>query len=320
VVPAAQSDLAARYTAFLAGVPDGLAKAGGVAAGETAAAAMLAARANDGRNGAFRFVTGTGPGRWRPEPPAFVSDPVAWLKDVKPFVVRSASQLRADAPDPLTSRRYARDYDEVKSMGSATSTVRTADQTSAARFWAENGPRTWSRILRTLAGQRDASTAVNARLYAMAYMATADALITVWEGKAQWSFWRPITAIRQTGGERGDPAWAPLIDTPPYPDHPSGLSAVAAAMVRTAQLVFGTDGVAFSDTNVAGIARSFTTLSQAANEVVDARVWSGIHFRNADTQGAAIGVDVAEWSARHYFRPARGDEEDDVVHVGGDGD
>ncbi len=311
IVPGQKVVLDAQYAASLAGIPDGAAKTRGIAVGEAAAAAMIAARTNDGRFGPFRFAVGSAPGVWRPVLPAFVNDPNAWLKDVKPFLIESSAQFRSKGPLRLTSRKYAREYAEVKALGSATSTTRTADQTLAARYWAENPPATWSRIFRKLSAQEGLSIAENARLFAMLYMTAADALISVWDDKAYWSFWRPITAIREadTDGNpatEADPAWLPLIVNPPYPEHPSAHNALSGSIVATLRKFFGTDKVAWTDTNNAGLTRSFTRFSHAIKEILDARVWSGIHFRTAEVQGARIGRQVAKWRDKHYFRPVRG--------------
>jgi hypothetical protein len=308
LVPAQRGTLDALYAGSLAGVPDGEPKTRGIAVGEEAAAAMIAARALDGRFGAFRFAVGSGPGVWRPVPPALGNDPSAWLKDVTPFLIEDAAQFRSHGPLELTGHRYAREFDEVKALGALTSSVRTADQTHAARYWAENPPATWSRIFRTLSAQQGLTLAENARLYAMLYMTAADALIAVWDDKAHWSFWRPITAIRDAGSD-GNPLtqpqddWTALIANPPYPEHPSGHTGLSGSIVKTLQQFFGTDGIAWTDTNNAGLTRSFTSLSQAIDEIVDARVWSGIHFRTADVQGQRIGRHVAAYRQGRYFRP-----------------
>ena len=308
LAPAQHATLEAQYVASLAAIPDGSSKTRGIAVGEAAAAAMISARTDDGRFGPFRFAAGSGLGVWKPVLPAFVNDPNAWLKDVKPFLIRSPSQFRSKGPLALTSRKYAREFDEVKSLGSATSTARTADQTLAARYWAENPPGTWSRIFRTLSAQEDLSVVDNARLYAMLYMTAADALISVWDDKAHWSFWRPITAIREADIDGNptteqDAGWLPLIPTPPYPEHPSGHTGLSGSFVKTLQQFFGTDRVAWSDINNAGLRRSFTRFSQAIDEIVDARVWSGIHFRTADEQGERIAKQIARYRDKHYFQP-----------------
>jgi PAP2 superfamily len=308
LVPAQQMVLDTQYAASLAAVPDGSPKTRGIAVGNAAAAAMIAARTDDGRFGPFRFAVGSGPGVWKPVLPAFVNDPNAWLKDVKPFLIRSSSQFRSDGPLPLTSRRYAREFEEVKAFGSAGSDVRSEDQGLAARYWAENPPATWSRIFRTLSAQEGLSLVDNARFFAMLYMTAADALISVWDDKAHWSFWRPITAIREAdtdGNPRteSDTGWLPLIATPPYPEHPSGHTGLSGSIVKTLQQFFGTDKVAWSDTNNGGLTRSFTRFSDAIEEIVDARVWSGIHFRTADEQGEQIGRQVARYRNERYFEP-----------------
>ena len=308
LVPAQQAALDALYAASLSGIPDGEPKTRGIAVGEQAAAAMIAARTNDGRFGAFRFAIGSGSGVWRPVLPAFVNDPAAWLKDVKPFLIEDPEQFRSKGPLELTSHRYARELDEVKSFGLLTSTERTADQTHAARYWAENPPATWSRVFRTLSAQQGLTLVENARLYAMLYMTAADALIAVWDDKAHWSFWRPITAIREAGSDdnpltQPQDGWTPLIATPPYPEHPSGHTGLSGSIVKTLQQFFGTDEIGWTDTNNAGLTRSFSSLSQAIDEIVDARVWSGIHFRTADVQGQRIGRHVASYRQGRYFRP-----------------
>jgi len=316
LLPGQQTALRALYDSSLAEIPAGRARDGGVAVGEIAATAMLAARANDGRFPAnpFRFPAPATPedpwpvGQWRPTPAAFVNDPFAWVKDVKPLFVADPARFRSAGPNRLAGRQYAREFDEVKRLGSLTSSARTADQTDMARFWAE-GPAIWTRIARQLSTARGLGEADNARLLAMLYLTGADAVISCWDDKARWLFWRPITAIREAGSDgnpatEADPAWVPLINTPPYPDHPSGLSCLGGSYASTLRDFFGTDRAGFSITSASsGTTRSFTTFSQAIDEIVDARVYSGIHFRTADSHGARIGRAVARYRERHEFRP-----------------
>lgn len=307
LVPAQQATLDQQYEDALDALPTGPARADGIAAGQAAATAMLAARSDDGRFGPYRFETGTAIGAWRPVAPSHASDPNAWLKDVTPFLVDGPDRFLSKGPAALGSRRYARDYAEVMSVGSATSTVRTADQTEAARYWAENPTGTWSRILRTVATQEGVGTVDGARLFAQSYMAAADSLITVWTDKARWSLWRPITAIEH-GDDDGnrwttaEPGWTPLLPTPPYPEHPSGLTALSGSMTETMRQFFHTDHIGWSDTSAAGRTRTFTRASEAVDEVVDARVWSGIHFRTADEQGADIARRMVQWQSTRHFR------------------
>jgi hypothetical protein len=307
IVPAQKDVLDAQYAASLEGIPDDSQKRRGIAVGEAAAAAMIAARTDDGRFGAYRFPVGSGPGVWKPVLPSFVNDPNAWLKDVRPFLIRHGNQFQSRGPLALTSAKYARELNEVRSLGSDTSTARTADQTHAARYWAENPPATWSRVFRTLSKEQELTLVQNARLYAMLYLTAADALISVWNDKARWLFWRPITAIREADTDGNpvtdkDEAWLPLIANPPYPEHPSGHLGLSGSFVATLQDFFKKDKVAWTDTNDAGLTRSFRRFSQAIEEIVNARVWSGIHFRTADEHGARIGRKVAGWRERHYFQ------------------
>jgi hypothetical protein len=311
IVPAQQVALEARYQASLAAIPEGKAKAGGIAVGEASAAQMIAARTGDGRFGAFRFQVGSEPGQWRPALPAFVNDPNAWVAQVRPFLIDSPAQFRSDGPNALESKRYTREFAEVKSIGSLNSTTRTADQTDMARFWAEHGLAMWSRVFRQLSAGHYLSIAENSRFFAMMYLTAADAAISCWDDKAHWGFWRPITAIREADTD-GNPAtdadtgWLPLIATPPYPDHPSGHGCVSSSIVESLRDFFGTDRAEFSATSVtSGTTRSFARFSQAIEEIVDARVYSGIHFRSADVQGARIGRQVARFRDQHYFGPER---------------
>jgi hypothetical protein len=304
-----RNDLAVKYAASLAAITDGAAKDGGIAVGHAAASAMLAARTDDGRFGPFRFTdpgAGATAGQWRPV--ASGSDPNAWVAFVKPFLVDSREQFISAGPSALTSAEYAADFAEVKEIGSLTSASRTADQTAAARFWTDNATGMWSRIFRQLSTTRGLTTVENARFFAMLYLTGADALITVWADKARWSFWRPISAIRGAADDgnpatEADSAWSPLIATPPYPDHSSGHSSLSSSYVQTLQDFFGMDKISFSATNPAfGTTRSFTRFSDAIKEIVSARVWSGIHFRYADTSGANIGKHVAHFRLKHYFQ------------------
>jgi hypothetical protein len=307
IVPAQQSTLATRYAASLAAIPDGAAKRGGVAVGEAAGWAMIAARTEDGRFGPYRFPVGAAPGSWRPVLPPFPNDPNAWVKDVEPFLGKDPERYRSHGPYDLGSRKYAREFEEVKLLGSLTSTDRSADQTDASRFWAE-GPMIITRLTRDLSFRFGLSVTDAARMYAMEYLTGADTLIAVWDDKAHWLFWRPITAIREAASD-GNPAtepdsgWLPLINNPPYPDHPSGLAGVTRAMCESLADFFRTDRIAFTATSMnSETSRSFARFSQAADEVVDARVWSGIHFRNADEDGSRIGEQVARWRDRHFFK------------------
>lgn len=327
--PGQESALLTSYTAALAAVPDGPAESGGIAVGEAAASAMLAERANDGRFSAFTVVEGTGPGDWRLAPPqgptgVVARDPAPWVGNVDPFLVPDVERLRTDGPNPLTSEAYAEDFNEVKELGSLVSARRTADQTAAAIFWQDSGIAIWNRVYRDLAASHDLDVVESARLYAMTNLAGADGAIGCWNDKWHWSFWRPITAIRLAADDgnpatAADPAWVPLFDptvavsgpplvTPGFPDHPSGHTCISGAIVSALQTFFGTDKVAFTATsNKCAPApcpgRTFGRFSEALKEIIDARVWGGIHFRTADVQGAVMGKKIGRYLEQHYFQP-----------------
>ena len=213
----------------------------------------------------------------------------------------------AAAPHALHTRAYAAEFNEVKAIGRATGSTRTQAQTDAANFWGlGNATATMANILRSVANTQGGSLADHARVFASAYTNAADALIVTWRDKARYRFWRPITAIREAASD-GNPAteaeagWTSLIAAPPYPDHPSGLSAFGCSVVETLQHFYGRDDATFSGTSPAST-RTFTSFSQMCDDIVDARVWSGIHFRFADEEAAKIGRKVAHWGNRHAFR------------------
>ena len=307
IVPTQADALDDALDETLAGIADGASKDGGVQVGQAAAAAMITARTGDGRFGTPGFPVGTLPGEWRPELPSFVNDPAAWIADVDPFVIADPVDFRTDGPAGLRSDRYARQFKEVKRVGSATSTVRTADQTDASLFWSEHPPAMWSRVFRELATSEHLSIAESARFFASLYVTAADALISAWVDKRHYLFWRPITAIRLANTD-GNPVttanteWLPLLASPPYPDHPSGHASLSGSIVATLRRFFGTDDMEFGATSVVtNTTRTFDHFSEAIDEIVDARVWSGIHFRAADVQAARLGRQVSLYVAEHEF-------------------
>jgi hypothetical protein len=308
--PGQQSSLDAKLAASLATIPDGSPKTGGIEVGAAAAAAMLAERTGDGRFVPFPVVEGFDAGQWRRTPPAFAFDSAPWVGNVRPFILADAAALRSDGPNALTSAAYTEDFNEVKELGSLTSPTRTADQTDAALFWQANGAGLFNAIFRQLADTQGLDIAEAARMFAMADLAGADGAIACWNDKYSWKFWRPITAIREADSDGNpatvaDPNWTPLFATPPFPDHPSGHSCMTGAVVETLQLFFGADKVSFStSSSFSNSTRSFDRFSTAMREVLDARVWGGIHFRTADAQGHVIGRKVSHELAKNYFQPA----------------
>jgi hypothetical protein len=319
--PTQLTTLQGHYATSLAGIPDGKAKTRGIAAGEAAAGAMLRSREDDGRlppGTPYPFPQGTTPGAWRVSPPLAAVEPAWWVGNVRPFLIPDARWFLSDGPNPLTSRAYAKDLNEVKRIGSLTSASRTADQTNAAIFWQAQPVMLYGGVLRDLSARYGLSTAQNARLFGMVALAAADSAIVCWKDKYTRRFWRPIDAIRlaDTDGNpatKADPDWRPLFDpstpttptlaTPNFPDHPSGHGCASSGMVNAMQDFFGTDRIpvdVFSP-RFPGQPRHFDRLSDVITEIIEARVWGGIHFRTADTQGAEIGEKVARWERWFYF-------------------
>ena len=221
--------------------------------------------------------------------------------------MRRASQFRTRGPLSLTSEQYAIEFNEVKSLGSSTSTTRTLEQTDLGRFYSANPMPILHRAFRDIATAKGLSITRAARLFGMLSMSEADALIGCWDDKDYWSFWRPITAIREAAND-GNPAttaqseWLPFLPTPPYPDHPSGYNCFSGATMWAARAFFGTNNVAISLTSpVTMTTRSYPRLTAVLTDTINARIYLGFHFRTPDVQGAQLGRNVARWDAGHYF-------------------
>lgn len=266
------------------------------------------------------MIQGTQPGEWRstvftPTGQPIV-EPAPWVGNVDPFIVPDVETLRSDGPNPLTSPAYAEDFNEVKAYGSVTSELRTHDQTEAAVFWQANGAALFNALFRQLADTKDLDIAGAARMFAMADLAGADGAIACWNDKYYYRFWRPITAIRlaDTDGNAAtivDPNWTPLfssappLTTPAFPEHPSGHTCISGAVVETLKNFFGTDKVSFTMfSGLSGTTREFDRFSVAMREIIDARVWAGIHFRTADTQGHTMGRKIAHILQMNSFQPS----------------
>jgi hypothetical protein len=308
--------LSMAYTASLAAILDSPSKTAGIAAGNAAADAMIAARQNDGRFGPSPWVPNYEPGHWQPllNPDGTqMLDPTAWVGGVQPFLMQSSSQFRTDGPNALTSTAYAEDFNEVNAIGSVNSATRTPDQTHIAIFWqAAGGPALlWNGVARNLVADPKYAVDIvdSALLFAMLNLSAADAAINCWNDKYYWDFWRPWTAIHRADRDGNpetepDPSWAALI-TAPYPEHPSGHLSGDGAHLEVLQMFFGTDKIRFGVTSsrFPGETRYFDRFSEALKEIIDARIWAGLHFRTADIQAQILGRKVADYMAKHYFQP-----------------
>ncbi len=299
----------------LGAIPDGTAKANGIALGERVAAKVIELRADDGFRAPATYTPPNPPipGVWLPTAP---SNPIGvYLGDVTPFSIRSAERYRPDGPPALGSRKWARDFNEVKDIGSATSTTRTADQTLAARFWAEPPVQQARGSFRRFVTDHALGVNDAARFMAMASVTYADALIACFAAKYHFTFWRPITAIRAGDTDYNartvvDPLWSPVLPaTPNHPEYPSAHSCITPAGGMAVAEFLGTNRIDFTVPSLTGLGdRHFATVADLRDEVSNARVWGGIHFRSAVKDGATIAKKVASYVLSHEFGKERSDD------------
>ncbi|HEY7502338.1 MAG TPA: hypothetical protein VH740_27705 [Vicinamibacterales bacterium] len=281
--------------------------------GEAVADEIIAIRAADGAALAqypYTPPNAGAPGVWVPTPPAFAAASLPGWGTVQPWVLKSSAQFRPDDGPDLTSRRYARDVNELKEIGALNSATRTAEQTNIARFWVASAPVIWNDVLRQVALGLDLDDSETARAFALMNVAGADARIACWDAKYVFNFWRPVTAIRRADEDgnpatEADPSWTPLIATPNHPEYVSGHATISSAMATVLRLLFDDDPdvafIATSPTNP-GFERHWTTFSDGTREVIDARVYSGIHYRSSDERGAKLGRQVGRFAVMHAFR------------------
>jgi hypothetical protein len=291
----------------------------GIQWGQVVANAMVAWRAADGftpapppNNG------GLAVGQWRPTPPAFASFAAVQLGFTTNWVLPTPVSIPLPGPPALTSPKYALDFNEVKTVGRLTGSTRTDEQTLIARFWASTSSPNYipNRVAVALGQQRHTTLSENARILALVNVAIADAGIAIWRGKHDYMFWRPITAIRLADTDNNaatapEETWLPLLVTPPYPDYPSGLCGLTSAGMEVLADYFGENSslVLTSDSaSMTGVARRFGSFSAAAKEYVDARIFSGIHFRFADEDATEFGIKVARFILANACLPLHGNK------------
>jgi len=299
------------YQASLATIPDGQAETDGVATGDAVAAQLIDLRSDDGFRAAVTYTPPNPPipGVWLPTAPTPPIGPYLGLMD--PFSLRSADQYRPGGPPPLDSERWARDYNEVKEIGSATSATRTAEQTLAARFWAEPPVQQARGSFRKFVLDHQLDIVDAARFDAMWSVTYADALIACFDAKYTYTLWRPITAIRagDTDGNDAtvaDPAWATLLPgTPNHPEYPSAHSCITPAGGQVIARFLQTTWIDFTVPSLSGLGdRHFAHLRDLEDEVGNARIWGGIHFRSAVDDGVRLGTQVSNWVLAHHFHQA----------------
>jgi hypothetical protein len=306
--PDQQAALNDLYVAYLDGIPDGEAKANGILLGEEVGVGMLLLRANDGLDSTVPYVQRPpGPGVYEPTAPA---TPVGTrLPSVLPLALHDPSQYRPNGPPALRSWEYARHFIEVKHLGRVDSSVRSPEQTAVARFWTDHDVPQWNRNLLRLADARGLTSIETARMLAMAHVAGGDAMIGCFDAKYHYLSWRPVHAITRAHTDGNlftlpDPAWQPLLPTPNHPEYPSAHACHTTAVAEALESFFGTGRIRFSiDSLVTGETRDYKRFKDVVEEVNNARVWAGFHFRYSQDDGTTLGRKIARFVVRNYFQP-----------------
>jgi hypothetical protein len=327
LTPAANTAVRSRIddmlTASLLLIDDGAAEDHGREVGADAAAAMLEARANDGRNDSEPFVVGSGVGQWRTVAP-LSNNVLGQFATVTPLTLEAPDQFVTAGALDVMSDQYVTEFNEVKALGAQSGSSRTEAQTLTAGFFSANPLLFYNTGLREIATEEGLSTSEQARLFVKASMASADGLIGCWANKAVWKAWRPQTAIREAATDgnpltEADDDWLSLFATPGYPDEPSGYNCYTAGFWQSVRYFFGTDKYSFSLTspgvpanaavppgNPVGVpasTKTFTRFTGVIDGAIEGRILNGYHFRTADVQGAWLGKKVAQWIDSKYFGP-----------------
>jgi len=305
--PSREQRLKESYAAALARVPEGYAKHAGIELGVRAAHACLELRAADGTGAPNRYAPQTSPGVYVP-----TSLPVSseW-PDVEPWSMQTGAQFRPAPPPKLTSDVWARDFAEVERLGARDSSQRTAAQTENARFWSITGPAAWNPVVRSLAASRQMSPVDRARLFALANVAAMDSFVAVFDAKYAYGFWRPITAIRRADVDGNDatdvvPTWLPLLETPLHPEYPCAHCISAAAVGAVLEAEFGggeVPAISMTSAAVPNVVHRWTRIGDYVEEVSDARIFAGVHYRNSAEVGEAMGRSVARQAVMTLMRP-----------------
>jgi hypothetical protein len=304
LVPSQAAQLDSQLAGTLATIPEGAAKEGGIAAGKNQAAQVLADRANDGLDAASVDVPytppSTDPGVWQPTPSNFGSATRAGQGDGTPFLLESGAQFDPGPPPSLDSPTYRHDLEEVRAYGSSDSSLRTAEQTEVGLFWYPGLGVHFNQVLRAVLEDAPHPLGWQARFVGAFHAVTTDVQIAVYNAKFKYEFWRPVTAIRNEAVDP-DPSWTPLSVTPSYPDWPSGHGGYAGAAQEVLSDFIGPhapEPIALTSPTTPGVTRTYSDWRTITHEVIDARVWEGVHFRFSDEAGTQLGKRIARWDLR----------------------
>jgi hypothetical protein len=316
LTPAQEAILQSDYDAYMDAIPEGPAKASGIAVGAQVAAAILALRTDDGREANPQFgqppfvPPSSGPGVWERNP-GIPLPPVLGLRlpGIIPLALESATQFRPDGPSSLTSEEYAEDFQQVKEFGRDEGSARTEEQTTQALFWTDHDLRQWNDGMLALAAAQELDLMQTARMLAIAHVSGSDAMIACFAAKWAYWFWRPYQAIPRadTDGNPAtepDPTWRPLRPTPNFPEYPSAHACHSGAVAEALEKFFGTGQISFTlDSRVTRTTRGYERFHEVVQDVNLARVLAGFHFRNSDQEGSNLGRRVSGYVADHFFRP-----------------
>jgi len=329
--PSIQDQLNSQCASSLAQIPDSPAKTDGILIGQAVGLALTALRTNDGLNANVPYTfQPVGPGVYQPTigpPPtfAYVGPVTPWVATFQPFAIRSPHQFRVEPPPALDSDQWATDFNEVKTYGALTGSVRTPEQDQIGLFYGlESAPFQIGRALRNLAAERQLTLADDARFFAQAYVTIADTTVGCFAAKYFYSFWRPISAIREadTDGNdatQPDPDWLPQVVTPGHPEYPSAHGCVTGAYANAIAAFFGTKRLhvrLFSRFTPDRPTADFENTKDIITEIINARVYNGVHYRTSVIEGAELARKVSKWVSTRYFQPVhrhskRGREFDD---------
>jgi hypothetical protein len=306
LLPSQLAAIESAYQAALAKVPDGVAKTSGIAVGEQAAAAILAMRADDGAAAGETYRPQTAAGVYVP---TVIPAATHWPQR-KPWLMSTASQFRPGPPPALTSALWARDFNEIKAVGGKSNSRRNAEQTQIASFWEATLPPIYNGIVLSVADVPGREVTQNARLFAAVAQAADDALLAVFDAKYHYNFWRPVTAIRNgdldgNDATERDASWTPFIETPMHPEYPCAHCTVAGAVGTVLQAEIGTGAMPRLTTTtylVKGPARTWTKIDDFMQEVGNARVYDGVHFRNSTEVGTALGKQVGALAVAKFLQ------------------